>query len=317
MYRLVEFIDAKPESEKFAATWAELAKNKEMLHTSFPGAPFNFAQVDCKAYVHLCIEQGITATPRILTYRDGVPSAEQYHGAREYVSLSKWADQQAAAYRKAKGVSDTATTAASPASVSGPSSSETLPTSEEQKEPASPSSSSSSVVVPSSKPVAPLAGPNGPNPDGIMMHFGEAPIQDKNAFAEWLSADGGHGPSFVKFMAPWCPHCRRMGPAFQKLSSSLKGQVNAIEVNCEEHNKLCQDYRINSFPTLRMYRGDNVIEYTGGRSHDAMYKWALGAGGSPLRDIVAADLKALAKQHDVFLLYLYSPGTPDEERVRL
>lgn len=320
--RLVEFVDAKHESEKFAPTWTELAASKQSLSTDYPTAPLSFAQVDCKAHIKLCVDQGITATPRLLTYRDGTKPAAQFIGSRDYATLAAWVDAQAAEYRKAKGVPDvqsaTSDTLSSPPDATPPPASQATKGSSSQSALASalaqqPAAQSSAVPA-SSKTSAPL-GPAGPNPEGVLMHFGEAPIKDDEALAEWLSVGGGNGPSFVKFMAPWCPHCQHMGPAFLKASSTLKGQVNAIEVNCDKYHMTCRQYRINSFPTLRLYKNGEATEYTGSRSHDAMVNWALKAGGSALRPITADDLPTLAPQHDVFFLYLYSPGTSDEERV--
>jgi thiol-disulfide isomerase/thioredoxin len=48
-------------------------------------------------------------------------------------------------------------------------------------------------------------------------------------------------PYFVKFYAPWCPHCQRLAPLWTRLAMELKNQVDVAEVNCDTHmGKLTQ-----------------------------------------------------------------------------
>jgi thiol-disulfide isomerase/thioredoxin len=42
-------------------------------------------------------------------------------------------------------------------------------------------------------------------------------------------------PYFVKFYAPWCPHCQRLAPLWTRLAMELKNQVDIAEVNCDTH----------------------------------------------------------------------------------
>lgn len=66
--------------------------------------------------------------------------------------------------------------------------------------------------------------------------------------------------SIVKFYAPWCGYCVKLQPVYQKLAKFIHKDsqlaVNVAAVNCDkESNKpLCQKYKVQSFPTLMVFR---------------------------------------------------------------
>ncbi|SPO31738.1 probable Pig2 - related to protein disulfide isomerase [Ustilago trichophora] len=320
--------------KRFGATWSELSQNKDHLRSQYPQAPFTLAQVDCLAQWDLCKEQGVTFLPRLTIYQDGKQNAEEYKGDRNYPEISAYIDKFATQYRRSKGVADLpilatadtkdkATAAASsdaavtPAVTAAAAATASTPASPAADSAASTASSASSSSPPSTSAVQAIEEvlPSGPNPKGQLISFGSAPLKTKQELAAWLDKSSGQGPTFVKFFAPWCPHCKAMAAAFKQLSESLKGRVNAIEVDCEANRALCGNYDIRGYPVLRLYDQGNVKEYNGGRNHDSMLKWVLKAvSSSGLKPVASStELVNLAKDNEVMFLYLHSPGTPVEE----
>lgn len=322
--------------KKFGATWNELSHNKDSLRTQYPQAPFTLAQVDCLAQWDLCKEQGVTFLPRLTIYQDGKQHSEEYKGDRNYPEISAYIDKFAAEYRKSKGIADVApvaqpdapnkaadaanATAANAPAANAPAATDKPDSAASTHAPAPVNSATSSSSASSSAATSPAEAikevlPTGPNPKGELLSFGSAPIQTKEELQAWLGKASGQGPTFVKFFAPWCPHCKAMAAAFQQLSSSLKGRVNAVQVDCEANRALCASYDIRGYPVLRLYDQGHAKEYNGGRNHDAMLKWVLKAiSTSGLKPVASAsDLAAIAKDNDVLFLYLHSPGTSMEE----
>ncbi|KAJ1584267.1 hypothetical protein NDA11_003728 [Ustilago hordei] len=326
--------------KRFGATWSELSQNKDYLRTQYPQAPFTLAQVDCLAQWDLCKEQGVTFLPRLTIYQDGKQNADEYKGDRNYPEISAYIDRFAKQYRESKGVKDVEIVAAAVnkvpvadgvvqasaasttrAALEAVASANATPASEavgssNTTTTTTTTTTASSASITTVTPMIEQVLPSGPNPKGELISYGPTgPISTKEQLASWLSKSSGQGPTFVKFFAPWCPHCKAMAAAFKSLSQSLKGRVNALEIDCEANQALCSSYDIGGYPVLRLYVQGNAREYNGGRSHDAMLKWVLETvSSSGLKPVVTStELAGLAKENQVMFLYLHSPGTPAEE----
>ncbi|KAE8214915.1 hypothetical protein CF327_g1740 [Tilletia walkeri] len=300
---------------EFERVWTELQKQKESLSTSYPAAPLTLAKVDCIADTALC--RDVSSVPDLTLYLDGQKQKDRFQGLREYVQLSDWIESLAQNYRKSKKVSDVP------------------PAQQQQQQPAGlpPAAQPSPQVAPAPQPQpapapaapappaapqkpAPVAGPEVPNAKGELMKFGSAQISDLAALNRYLGEGSRHGSSFVKFYAPWCPHCRAMAPAFEKLATELKGHVTVIEVDCEKYADVCRGYAVASFPTLKMFNNGEVTEYTGGRNLDAMKSWAQKAGSSSgvqeIQDMI--ELEEIVHRRDVVFLYLVESGVKKADR---
>jgi len=57
----------------------------------------------------------------------------------------------------------------------------------------------------------------------------------------------------VEFYAPWCGHCKRLAPEWEKLAKSLKGIVKIAAVNGDEDKELAGHYGIKGFPTIKVF----------------------------------------------------------------
>jgi len=74
---------------------------------------------------------------------------------------------------------------------------------------------------------------------------------------------------FVEFYAPWCGHCKRLTPIWEKLSSVFKNDKDVVIANldADAHKDLGSRYGVTGFPTLIHFsKTDKSGErYSGGR----------------------------------------------------
>ena len=82
---------------------------------------------------------------------------------------------------------------------------------------------------------------------------------------------------FLKFYAPWCGHCKRMAPAWSELVEK-HADSNALfvaEVDCTAEGKsLCTAEGVRGFPTVKHGALGNLEKYSGGRTIEALAKFA-------------------------------------------
>lgn len=77
-------------------------------------------------------------------------------------------------------------------------------------------------------------------------------------------------PVFVDFWAPWCGPCQMMGPVIEELSTELTG-VKVGKLNVDEHPSIAQTYGIMSIPTMKVFKGGQVVqEFVGVQSKDRL-----------------------------------------------
>ena len=82
------------------------------------------------------------------------------------------------------------------------------------------------------------------------------------------AADSGtNDVDVIFFYTEWCPFCKKARPAWDKIKEKynekpLNGKTLYFrEVNCEKDEKLADQYNIEGYPTIKMVKGDQVIDY--------------------------------------------------------
>jgi len=82
---------------------------------------------------------------------------------------------------------------------------------------------------------------------------------------------------FIKFFAPWCGHCKKMAPDWEKLAAEWEGNDTGLvaEVDCTAEGKpLCDANGVRGFPTLKYGDPTALDDYQGGRTLDALSGFA-------------------------------------------
>ena len=73
-----------------------------------------------------------------------------------------------------------------------------------------------------------------------------------------MFSDDDKSPSVGLFHAPWCGHCKKLKPTWDKLKSDVvlnsKDQpVKIVDVNCDENKDIAKKHGIDGFPTIKYF----------------------------------------------------------------
>jgi len=83
---------------------------------------------------------------------------------------------------------------------------------------------------------------------------------------------------FIKFFAPWCGHCKKMAPAWEKLATEWEdnkiGLVAEVDCTSDEGKSLCEANGVKGYPTVKYGDPTSLEDYKGDRTYEALSKFA-------------------------------------------
>ena len=68
----------------------------------------------------------------------------------------------------------------------------------------------------------------------------------------------------VDFFATWCQPCKTMHPILEQVKSVLGDRIRIIKVDVDKYSVTASQYRIQSVPTLMLFRNGEVLWRTSG-----------------------------------------------------
>ena len=80
---------------------------------------------------------------------------------------------------------------------------------------------------------------------------------------------------FAVFYAPWCSYCKKLLPELEKTASILsKENIIVAKIDSTKETKISNKYKIISYPTLKFFKENTQIKYSGKRDENSMTSWA-------------------------------------------
>jgi thioredoxin 1 len=83
---------------------------------------------------------------------------------------------------------------------------------------------------------------------------------------------GSELPVLVDFWAEWCPPCHRIAPVLEELATEYAGRARIVKIDADRNPQAVRAYRVQSMPTLCMFRGGELVSQVIGARPKAMLR---------------------------------------------
>lgn len=156
----------------------------------------------------------------------------------------------------------------------------------------------------------------------LLLVVGLAYVQAEGNTLDLVDSDfesviNEHETALVMFYAPWCGHCKKLKPEYEKAATDLKGSdtpIAFVKVDCTEGGKeTCNTHGVSGYPTLKIFRNGKVSkEYNGPRDAAGIVKYMKAQVGPSSRDLTSVEsFEAFISKDDVAVVGFFSSKSSD------
>ncbi|KAJ7547797.1 hypothetical protein O6H91_08G104900 [Diphasiastrum complanatum] len=168
--------------------------------------------------------------------------------------------------------------------------------------------------------------PKSATPEEVTVAADEAAAAPKESFVVVLDASNftqfikEHAFIVVEFYAPWCGHCKRLAPEYEKAAEELKSNdppiiLAKVDADEETNKPLAAEYGVSGFPTLKIIenKGENVRDYKGPREAAGIVAFLKKQTGPASEELTSVDqVASLLEENDVVIVGVFEHYESEE-----
>ena len=119
----------------------------------------------------------------------------------------------------------------------------------------------------------------------------------------------------IEFYTETCANCKSFAKEYKELAKQLKGVIKVTAVDCVKEKKICSEYDVKTYPTLKVIPpgGFGVQDYSGERTAKAVYPWVMKFFSHFVEKVTADNIEAFLNKNAgkyKTLLFTDKPKTP-------
>ncbi|XP_024963293.1 protein disulfide-isomerase like 2-1-like [Cynara cardunculus var. scolymus] len=118
----------------------------------------------------------------------------------------------------------------------------------------------------------------------LSLAVADVVVLTEDSFEKEVGQDRG---ALVEFYAPWCGHCKKLAPEYEKLGASFKKSKSVLigKVDCDEHKGVCSKYGVSGYPTIQWFPKGSLEpkKYEGARTAIALIEYVNLEGGTNVK----------------------------------
>ncbi|KAJ4968427.1 hypothetical protein NE237_015128 [Protea cynaroides] len=118
----------------------------------------------------------------------------------------------------------------------------------------------------------------------LVSAFADVVVLTEENFEKEVGQDRS---ALVEFYAPWCGHCKKLAPEYEKLGDSFKKAKTVLigKVDCDEHKSVCSKYGVTGYPTIQWFSKGSLEpkKYEGPRTAESIAEFVNNEGGTNVK----------------------------------